>query len=169
MLPAFIPTMSNIDWIPVDVLSYVVLELLVSASSTKATLLEVNQGAQPQSPTHFFHTVNPRSTSWSSVLPIIQSYFQSDDKDIEIEVVSFNHWVATVRQSAEEGKQSDVEKNPAIKLLEFYEDMANRKDQRQVMLDTKETQKKSETLRGMKAVGEEWVGMYMRQWGFEAK
>lgn len=57
-----------------------------------------------------------------------------------------------------------VARNPGVKLLEFFEGMSA--EGVDVELETNETMKGSETMRGLKAVGREWMGIWLRQWGF---
>ena len=56
--------------------------------------------------------------------------------------------------------------NPGIKLLEFYKGMGEEGAEDEVMLETAETVRRSGNMRGLKAVGEEWMRVWLGQWGF---
>ncbi len=55
-------------------------------------------------------------------------------------------------------------KNPGIKLLQWFEQMKAGGEEAE--LETKETAKRSETLRGLTAVGPEWMEIWLKQWNF---
>lgn len=58
--------------------------------------------------------------------------------------------------------------NPAIKLLEFFEQMAagSSRGQAEVELETAQTVRKSPAMSELKAVGPEWMQIWLDQWNF---
>ena len=61
-------------------------------------------------------------------------------------------------------KTEDVAKNPGIKLLEWFEQMKAGGEEAE--LETVETERRSETLKGLEAVGPEWMEIWLKQWNF---
>lgn len=57
----------------------------------------------------------------------------------------------------------DVEKNPAVKLLEFFEGMRGGVE---IGLETGGSVARSEALGKLAAVRPVWMGVWLRQWGF---
>ena len=55
-------------------------------------------------------------------------------------------------------------KNPGIKLVEWFEQM--KVGGKEAELETVETAKRSKTLGGLKAVGPEWMEIWLKQWNF---
>ena len=78
-------------------------------------------------------------------------------------MVSFKNWVEALKKSSSETEH--VAQNPGLKLLEFYEGMSNAGGM-EAVLQTGETVKGSETMRGLGAVSAEWMEIWMEQWGF---
>jgi len=110
--------------------------------------------------TRIFHAVNPSATTWSELHPIVSKYLGPS-----VKVVSWEEWISALRTSAERG---EVELNPGIKLLGFYEaaDERWKERSRNPVLGTQETVAGSATLRVLGAVSDEWMGTWMEQWGY---
>ena len=79
-----------------------------------------------------------------------------------IKPVSFDEWFNALQATA--ARTEDVAKNPGIKLLEWFEGM--KKGGEEADLETVETAERSETLRGLTAVGPEWMEIWLKQWNF---
>ena len=157
IIPESLGPMDEVSWIPVDVLSNIMTELMMKDSDTSI------------SPTKYYHLENPRSCKWSSLVPVVQEYFLNS-KETEgcmaakkLKSVSFKAWVQELEKSGSE-KGLDVAKNPAIKLLEFYQGMS-REEKNGVILDTNETCKGSESMKNLKAVDRNWLRLWLEQWG----
>jgi len=138
-------SMSEIDWIPVDLLATGLVELALLPREESAKV---------------YHAVNPQSCTWKSLLPSICNLLGVKD----VRIVPLGEWVAALRKSAPETfKKQDFEENPAIKLLDFFEGLPGMEMPK---LSTVETQKRSKVLREIKAVDPEDMRRWMRQWGF---
>ena len=174
-----------IDWIPVDILSRIIIQLL-SASETPALRSgryytastppmpnghscnscktsqpaiegeEVNPDiTSPQ----VYHAVNPRHTTWANLLPAIHTYFSTP-----LETVSLRDWVGALAGSVLKGK--DLDTNPAAKLLDIFQALVDEERQVAAVFETSQTKERSEALAGLEAVRVEWMGKWMEQWGF---
>lgn len=160
-----------VDWIPVDVLSMVLVELLLfrdhdtSMAAPKQNGSVVNgeespDSVPPESAT-VYHAVNPHATPWSKLLPAILALFHDNDPP---EPVTLRDWVTALAQSA--AKHEDLDRNPAIKLLDFFEQLASMGEGDAVRFETRNTLRVSAALRDLEAVKAEWMEGWMRQWGF---
>ena len=139
------PSIPEVDWIPVDLLSAVLVELTLLPRKDTSTV---------------YHAVNPRSCDWKTLLPTIRDLLGAE----KVKTVPFGEWVEALRISAPETFQKqEFDRNPAIKLLDFFEGLPGAQMPR---LSTVQTQKRSRVLREMRAVGAEDMQRWMRQWGF---
>lgn len=153
MLPSTLASLERVDWLPVNHAANIIVELAGLGDKSEdmdhcATLLQV------------FHAVNPATTTWSSLVDAIASHFKS-----EVTVVPWSTWLATLKASTKEG---DLDRNPGLKLLSFYQDADTSliAGLELPVLDTRDTQVRSKTLRTMGPVTEEWTKQWMKQWGF---
>ncbi|PSN72888.1 acetyl-CoA synthetase-like protein [Corynespora cassiicola Philippines] len=148
-LPEELGVMNDVDWIPVDVLGRTVVELAIHSNSHKSDI-----GAK------VYHATNPKRVAWKEMVPKISKCL-----DIEgtMEIVPLAEWVSALRESV--AGTDDVARNPAAKLVDFYESLA-RKTGDCLFLSTTETVKLSKNLAGLQAVQEDWIRNWMRQWAF---
>jgi len=138
-------SLTELDWIPVDLLSMALVEL---------TWLPRKESAR------VYHAVNPRTCGWKSLLPTVRDLLGAE----KVKIVPFGEWVEALRKSAPETfEKQDFEKNPAIKLLDFFGGLSRAK---MPTLSTVETQKRSRVLGEMRAVEATDMERWMRQWGF---
>jgi thioester reductase-like protein len=149
VLPETLGILDIVDWVPVDYCARIVLELADTSGDDK------NSAAA-----NYYHLVNPRHAKWSDLIPSIQEHISG------LKVVSFQDWVRALRQSS--NKTEDISKNPGVKLLEFYGDMAESAEAERsyVKLDTKETCRQSKTMQSLSAVGEKYMRIWLEQWSF---
>ena len=95
--------------------------------------------------------------SWKDLVPIVVEKLGGN-----IEPVSFGEWFDALQATA--ARTEDVAKNPGIKLLEWFEQMKAGGEEAE--LETVETAERSETLKGLAAVGPEWMEIWLKQWNF---
>ena len=154
--------MGDVSWTPVDILSQIMVELMLRDYELEETW------------TIFHHLDNPKSCEWSSLVPVVQEYFSSSNtvaqkanervEDKMPRIVNFGEWVQILKESDQQ-KVMDLEKNPGLKLLEFYQSL-NRPSKPGSKLATTETCKRSETMRTLKAVDGDWMLVWLDQWRF---
>lgn len=112
-----------------------------------------------------YNIVNPSTTTWPTIVPFIKSAC-----NVELEVVSFPEWLEALQASGLNPHMdidgSEVEKNPALKLLQFLKGIEQQIEQPTAVFSTDETVKASNTLATLQPVGAEWMENWMRQWGF---
>jgi thioester reductase-like protein len=198
-IPESLGPSESVDWIPVDILSRVLMELLAKPSSaasnsvsTSCKLSSHNEGhdavknkdiqtaipytngssfsATSNSLQHssrkttaavVYHLVNPHHTTWSNLLRVVKVHFG----DTAMETVSLKEWVETLSQSA--ACIENININPAIRLLDFYENLVSGYGKANPVFETKMTVGQSEELAGLEAVKLEWMELWLEQWGFQ--
>ncbi|KAK3945721.1 hypothetical protein QBC46DRAFT_371464 [Diplogelasinospora grovesii] len=155
-LPQTLGGMERVDWIPVDCLGETIVELALHQTSQE---VESEGGAV------VYHTVNVTPSTWSKELvpAVVGGLEESLGGERKVEVVSLEDWVSALRESAK-GQEVDVQKNPAIKLLDFFAGLS--KSNQPMVLDTQNTAGVSETLKGTGPVQKSWMENWMRQWAF---
>ena len=65
--------------------------------------------------------MNPRTTTWAELAHAVKEFYGDRIKNL----VSFREWVDALEksQSVAEGEVVDVDRNPAVKLLDFFQSM----------------------------------------------
>ncbi|KAI0008847.1 hypothetical protein F4779DRAFT_418501 [Xylariaceae sp. FL0662B] len=146
-LPSSLGQAETVNWIPVDVLAQVFVEL----ATAQPTSVSTRPGAK------VYHAMNPRHTTWGQLLPAVR---RSIDPAGEIETVSFQEWIDALCNSV---SHDNTSLNPGVNLIDYYKGLASMRDY-PLVLDTKVTANVSETLRTMDAVNETWMGNWLSQW-----
>ncbi len=157
LFPATFPSRDRIDWLPVDKLATILLDVLdvldtVSSPSTESPT--------QRSETQVFHIVNPHAASWHA------DWAPAVAAALGVQTVEFAEWVSALRRSADDAIGSgniDLERNPAIRLLEFYEGTVAADSPR--MLTSTRAEEASPALKTVGPVGEEWLRVWLEQWG----
>ncbi|KAI0451243.1 acetyl-CoA synthetase-like protein [Xylaria acuta] len=144
--PTSFPSRDNVDWLPVDKVARVLVEISESATSNlkisaKGTLL-------------VYHIANPHAISWSNIVPWAVD-------SLRLKPVSFGGWLGKL-ESCDEPLE-DVDKNPAIKLVDFYRAAGKAGTPRRMM--TWKAAQASKTLREIGPVNQQWMDAWSKQWG----
>lgn len=106
----------------------------------------------------FFHLMNPSKTTWSSIVPAIEKAYGIPSAPLE-------EWIGEL-VSIENPSEEEVQKKPALKLLDFYRGMAAGRRMLAVTVDTRKTQEGSATMAGLAPIDERLMGNWIQQWGF---
>lgn len=170
-------SLGNIDWVPVDLLAEVIVELaLCTDRQTKVNGSQGSRATTEISPTRtrVFHPLNPHPTTWEAVRPIVtDALCASAGKPLE--TVPFDAWLGKVRNDMELEadshralKDGELEAllrlNPAVKLLSFYEEMLGTEKGAPNRLEIKETARSSAKLRALEGIKTEWIQKWVREW-----
>lgn len=105
-------------------------------------------------PLPVFHVSNPRAIPWAALVGYVRD-------SVALPKAPFATWLKRLEESSSDFLQG-VEKNPAVKLTEFYARISEGGGQ--VRLETSRAESASETLRTTGPVNAEWVARWMRQW-----
>ena len=141
-LPETLGTFEAVDWIPVDVLALIMLELV------KNTL------RQNSMRTMVYNLVNSRTTIWSALVPHVQTI-----AGIE-KLVALREWVEILEQSSLESNGAIVEINPALKLLDFMRGLSLKEgpSNARSMYEVKALLRDSQQASELTKVIVEWIG-----------
>lgn len=150
-MPQTLGAMERMDWIPVDRLADMLVEVL--SPGGQGDERRSNNGAR------YLHFVNPQRPRWSD---IANSVAASIDRDIE--VVPFDQWVSCLAAVIEKGEDSAPADIPALKLVDFYQHIGKECTTRPVF-STDCAQERSAALRNLPEVSLPWIQLWLRQWG----
>ncbi|MCJ1354060.1 MAG: hypothetical protein MMC33_004047 [Icmadophila ericetorum] len=179
---------NEINWLPIDTLADVVVELGLKHSLTQTENSDaVDTSSNDQ--THVYHPFNPHRTSWSTLLPSILSALEKHSSTIvtpkpqPIEIVPRSVWLEKLRASAasvadsgsngtsttSEGLPNSVtqllQSNPALKLLEFYEtQFGDGSGLNSSNWETGAAEMASEKLRGVQGIDGEMMERWVQDW-----
>ena len=155
--------MELVDWIPVDLLGDIIVELSGAAEVHQ----EPENGfpeieVEPSVTVPVYHAVNPEFTMWADLLPIVHSSLGESS----IKIVTRSEWVDALAQS--QRSAANVTQNPGVKLLEFFEALKLDDGNASMIprLDTEHSEMKSGVLAGLKPVGSVWMEAWLKQWAF---
>jgi thioester reductase-like protein len=143
MLPDRLGNLDEVDWVPMDWAAKSVWEVATAKNTMGATVA---------------HVVNPETISWSALVPTIRSTVGREKK---MKIVSYEEWIDELRKVSLD--KEEVERMPAVKLLEFYEGLLS-KESKMPTLATVETEKMSDTMREMTAVDDGMVQKWVEMW-----
>ncbi|SPO06339.1 related to nonribosomal peptide synthetase MxcG (component of the myxochelin iron transport regulon) [Cephalotrichum gorgonifer] len=146
-LPGDLGAMETVDWTPIEAIAQMVLE--VSGITSRVSLPDVSG---------YFHGVNPSTTTWGQLAPAVKDFYGGRLKSL----VPFAQWVQELDQS--QTASDDVNKNPAVKLLDTYRGMSAGSGH--VDMDMKRTKKYSRTMRELGPISPELMKHWCGQWGF---
>ncbi|PQE04333.1 NRPS-like enzyme protein [Rutstroemia sp. NJR-2017a BBW] len=158
--------LSRIDWIPVDALAEILLELCQVPSLGGRI-----DGA------NVFNLLNLNQTQWEEFVPgVIETLSSGRNTKINVEKVSFDTWIKKIEEVADQqfngsieeskAKEMDVDRlvrvNPAIKLLQFYKTEGTR--QRYNEWETGRAQEHSQRLVSLGKVERRWMDKWIKGW-----
>jgi thioester reductase-like protein len=159
--------LNQVDWVPVDLLSEVLLELGARSFPRAST-----NGAGSQSTGHsaeVFNLVNPKTTSWKELVPAIVSGVEKHTGKA-LGLVSASVWLQKLQEIVDDFSGDNaadlVRMYPAVRLQEFYEQRLLNSEGA-IKWDLDRATSKSGTLNNMPAVGSEWVEKWVGGWSKE--
>ena len=172
-------TMGNIDWVPIDDLAEVLVDLALNGPQPH-NQAPLSDNAQAK-PAQVFHPLNPHPTTWQAVLPIIASALSSilESKNKEpLHIIPLASWLLRIRKDIETTASSshrdktlataDLETllkvNPAVKLLAFYENVLGSKEGSGRSWDMRKTRERSEKVGALEGIRAEWVVKWVGEW-----
>ncbi|KAF2836219.1 putative NRPS-like enzyme [Patellaria atrata CBS 101060] len=207
LFPSTFPSRDRIDWLPVDKLSKILLEILISTcdegkpktSSTPdaltgpiplakrrlhhlttnstpnltptpsisssptttpaasrspspplSTPITETSETNPRPGTEMYHLINPTTTIWPFLVPSVLKNYSSGKT---IRAVPIDDWVEALAHSAE--RYVDPERNPAVKLVDFYHEAA-KQGRGARMLATGKAERASRTLGRVGSIIDGW-------------
>lgn len=155
---------SEIDWLPVDYLADILVDLVQDGSQT-------NAGSEAARKMHVFNLRNPQTTIWEKLLPsIIEAANASFVSERSLKVVSPSIWLERLDERTSE-EDADGLENHAIKLSDFYRhhlfkfgDRSHKWPEASPPMSVEQASAHSATLRDMEAVAPHWVQKWVSEW-----
>ncbi|KJZ79675.1 hypothetical protein HIM_01144 [Hirsutella minnesotensis 3608] len=155
VIPNHLGCLEIIDWIPIDLLARVLVDFAFHVG-TKSNF-------------EIYHAMNPNTTTWSQLVPCVVRNLDGDDacsSESKISQVSSAEWLRRLRASASaqmDGSENDVfERNPAVKLVDFFEDRFAREEGDGTSWAMESSAGASTTLRELLCIQPEWIGRWAR-------
>jgi thioester reductase-like protein/aryl carrier-like protein len=153
------PQFSEIDWLPVDLLVSVLVELI--SHQTDFDLGETGSA-------RVYNLRNPQTTTWSQLLPSITDTMKTLlGPHHAPEVVPPAVWLKRLGDDASKETWDGAVIDPAIKLLEFYRDYLWRTDEHDGKMPPMSIElacADSSTLRGVQAISSQWMQKWVSEW-----
>ncbi len=147
-LGCILNSLSTIDWIPVDELARVIVELV--HMSCQSNISQV------------YNLVNPKIAEWADLLHAVQKHWPT------IKVISSAEWIEKLKAiDAEDTANQTL--MPALKILDFFEGMerGTRRPQDEVQrYETKKSVAASKTMADLGPVNAEAMETWLQQWNF---
>lgn len=147
MLPDSLGLFEEVDWIPIDCLSDIVVDLIHSDNNQDTDVARV------------FNLVNPSRVSFGNLVPSIKERLGES-----VKVVSFETWLQALKELDNEDK-GILERYPALKIMGFFEDLQVSEGGYGKVFDTTEAEKRSKGMRKLQPITGDMVVAWMKQWG----
>lgn len=157
---------SEVDWVPVDLLADVLVDLVVSSPQAGPDHGEGGGGAR------VYNLRNPHTTTWRQLLPsvidTIKARLGSDSAPPE--VVPPSVWLKRLEQAGSREDGDDAATNPAIKLVDFYRDYLWKSDGKEGVapktppMDIEKACARSSALGGVEAISPQSVQKWVEEW-----
>ena len=147
-----------VDWIPVDVAAATVTSVLLSASSS----LSKGSEAKEQEKYSVHNIVNPRSIRWEELVSMLQDIKAKEGAGERMEEVPMAEWAKRLGKLMDEGM--DTDELPGLKLLNFFENMAEGGKEESKSFETGKSREISQALRECQPFCSEWVSQNLNIW-----
>ncbi|TVY44409.1 Non-canonical non-ribosomal peptide synthetase [Lachnellula subtilissima] len=147
--PKTLGAMNLIDWIPVDVLADVIVELVHNTSSRSSNNFNV------------FNLVNPKRVEFEHLVPTIIKAFSTDRK--QIEAVSPEEWLQRLGK-LDSTKQEVLENYPSLKIMDFYHGLTSTEGEG--LFSTDITRKTSKSMAELGPISSKDIGTWLEQWSY---
>lgn len=152
-IPDSLGAADQIDWIPVDLVAEALSDLVCNTNVSRGEASDISQSK-------YYHFVNPARKSYTDFVPFLAKKL---GKEEALKIVSLREWVALLANEAQ-GKEAFESSASGISLLGFFQSLIS-SDRSPPPLDTKLTESQLPRFRDVTAVSEEWMEMWLNQWG----
>ncbi|CAK7233936.1 putative NRPS-like protein biosynthetic cluster [Sporothrix curviconia] len=153
IVPASLGRNEHVDWIPVDALARILLEVGLSSASPAATTL--------------VHAVHPRPVTWAkALLPTVVQHLQK--KNPKATTVPLEEWVARLTSDAQAANADEAHQETlqlsAFRLVPFLSGLASTTAPPRPHFATTRAVQKSQTLQLLPAIGSDSIETWLSQW-----
>ena len=170
-------TFGRIDWVPVDNLADVLVEIALSefqGTEHEDHLAHAGSIGMARNRSRVYHPLHPNPIMWEAVRGIVAEELSSFSVH-PLKVISLNSWLGRVRKAAhhlsgssqswaEEDLEASLQVNPAVKLLDFFEEMEASQSQEGNVFEIEKTLEVSPKLRSIPKFNIEWMRKWIKEW-----
>lgn len=142
-LPSYLP---DADWIPVDILAVVILDIVHYAVNTEHARI--------------YNIVNPKPTPWTSLVNTVLERLSPQTRVIEL-----REWIQMLTE-IDQNDSLEVSTKPAAKILQFYRDLEAAKLAGELKYSTAHGIAASKTMDEMEPVSTKWMKTWLDQWAY---
>ncbi|APA08871.1 hypothetical protein sscle_04g036410 [Sclerotinia sclerotiorum 1980 UF-70] len=142
LIPSNLGAQNLVQWIPIDSVSQIIIELM--------------QGSGTREGSTTFNLINPASAYWTDLLPTVKDVLEVTKE------VSLKDWLKELKKHDDKSRE-ELEKFPALKLLNFFEWVAS---EEQLVITTDNAKAASASFRELSPISKEMVGGWVKDWGF---
>jgi hypothetical protein len=152
LVPTTLGKNNSIDWIPVDILADVIVQLAFISNDSEAGRV--------------FHLVNPQKAAWEDLLPSVVDRLKALAEDGTLDVVPLSEWVDSLISYQPDGKNSAG--LSALKLVDFFQSLniSEGHPTTRAVFDTTVTAANCETFEQLPSVHQGWMKIWLEQWGY---
>ena len=170
------PEMKDVDWMPVDVLAEVLIDIVTKEDEVNGFVSKGDSGT-----VEVFHPFKQPALGWADLVPAVLEAMELSSPSRcssrgDMKMVSPTEWLESLRANASllsekadsdnSGREKDIEallrENPAIKLLDFYQ---NKLSENSVLKwDTGKAERASRTLKQAKAITPNMMMSWVQDW-----
>ena len=168
--------MKDMDWVPVDVLAEVLIDIATKHDEVNGSVSKGDSGT-----VEVFHPFKQPALGWADLVPAVLEAMELSSPSRcssrgDMKMVSPTEWLENLRANASlltekadsdnSGREKDIEallrENPAIKLLDFYQ---NKLSENSILKwDTGKAERASRTLKQAKAITPNMMMSWVQDW-----
>ena len=170
-------TFSRIDWVPVDILAEILVEISLSefqGAKYEEHPAHTSEKEMASRHSRVYHPLHPHPVTWEVMRAIVAEELSSFSVH-PLEVITLDLWIAKVREGAHDPSESsqswaeeDLEAsllvNPAVKLLDFFEDMLGSQNQKGNLFEIEKTLEISPKLGSIPKINVNWMRKWIKEW-----
>lgn len=154
VIPRNLPYFNKIEWIPVDIISNVLAELIDPARQNPRSQASQTGGCD------FYHVINTQQESWTDLVPAVKSALNGPS----LKLISFDQWFEILMDAAACGQTSQT--LPVLRLLGLFETFMNAENAgfELAEFDTTRARSDSVTMAKLMPITRSNVETWVKQW-----
>ncbi|QUC21686.1 uncharacterized protein UV8b_05929 [Ustilaginoidea virens] len=151
ILPVNLGPLDVVEWMAVEDVAGIILDIA-----------GITQGKEVSDISGYFNCTNPRAVKWPDLAVVVKDFYGGRIR----ELVSTEEWISTLEKSATD--VSNIDKNPAIKLLDTYRGFAagQKAGIESTRFETTRLESQSRTAANMGPVTPQLMQNWCSQWGY---
>ena len=133
-----------VDWIQIDILSSVIVEMVHHAQSSGET--------------GFYNVINPHPSSWPSLINTVAKHLKPSPTKVPM-----REWCDALKHTKATSKKEIVAR-PALKIIDFFEGLASKESESvELVYETERARTASKTMAELGPVSQQWMEIWLNQ------